>query len=147
MAKGKKEEKPASDVERAFKVEYGGYSRGNKTSGIGCKITIPSAKEPTKRKETLALLDRLFVGAQGEATLSFDPVAGNDVDGQTKMVATEESCVGIADVHGMSIKATTVGLKLSFNRDDEPEMLREFSCQPGTLRFKRTGETNGEGEE
>lgn len=149
VAKGDKK-KAAQDVEREFQCEFGGYSRGNKTSGIGVRIAIPSSKEAVKRSETIAMLDRLFCNAQGKATLSYDPAGDKDVAGQTTMVDTSEECIGVADVHSISFKATTASLKLSFNRDDEPDTLRDFSCSAGTLRFERTGElsaNDGEGDD
>lgn len=144
-AQGDAADKPKQVEHREYECEYGGYSCAAKTSSIAVKIAIPKHDEPAKRAARIKDIDALFCGAQGEATLIYDPGDNGDAN-QGKLVETAETCVGIADVHSLSLKDAEIGFRLSFNADDEPDGLREFRCRKGKLAFVRNGDA-GETEE
>lgn len=142
-AQGDAADKPKQTEHREYDCEFGGYSSVVKTSSIAVKIAIPKRDEPAKRKERIADIDALLCGAQGEATLIYDPGDNGDAN-QGTLVETAEKCVGIADVHSLSLKGAEIGFQLSFNVDDEPETLRDFRCRKGKLAFKRSGDIDGD---
>lgn len=128
------------DIDRA-PCKFGNVTVGPEKCSIGV-VTDRKTVRPS-------VLDRVVCGARVQAILTFDPGDSGDVEGQRKLIETQEVRVdSVADCPSVGLRPDRCSFRLSFAVESvDIGSLAATAQRAGWVSLKRIGDSGDDGDD
>lgn len=139
MAKATAKKKLKAEEMMHLPVSFGSVSSGKKTCRVGINVDREHIKLP--------LADQTFCDRRLTVTIVAN--ANGDQPGQGRLDGMDDSLelIGVADVKGFGVHATTIGFGLTFNKQELRKaftktgvQFADFAAREGSLMIAEVGE-------